>query len=312
MSHPKRFSVFTATYNRASVLPRLYEELKSQTFKDFEWIIVNDGSSDNTDEVVNSFIQEDVISIKYIAKSNGGKHTAWRAAMPYFSGRYVLTADDDDPVTPDMLEVFDRHWSILENQPDYDDFWEIRTRCKRPDGTLVGKELPSPWYDSNYNDICFKQKASCEMVGCRKNEIVNSIAAVPEVFPYMEHASNFAEGIRWSRAARKYKTRFVPEITRIYIESTGGLCDGALSRCMAGDKRMIYNKLVEFYFTLLERSDLLLRYDKKAYLKNIAGYALLLSLEHPEDRPKLRLREQILVAIARPFMKAAIWFNKKV
>lgn len=310
MNYSKRFSVFTATYNRANTLRRLYEELKQQTFKDFEWIIVNDGSSDNTDEIVASFLQEKAIDIKYISKQNGGKHTAWLAATPEFAGRYVLTADDDDPVTPDMLEVFDRHWAILEKQDNYDDFWEVRTRCKRPDGTLVGKELPSPWYDSNYNDVSYKEKAQCEMVGCRKNEILSTVAAVPDVFPYMEHASNFAEGIRWSRAARKYKTRFVPEITRTYIESSGGLCDGALSRCLAGDKRMIYNKLVAFYFTLLECSDLLLRYNKKAYFKNIAGYALLLALEHPKDKAVLHSRERILVAVAKPFMAAAAWLKK--
>jgi len=74
-----RFSVFTATYNRAKFLPRVYKSLKDQTFKDFEWIIVDDGSTDNTEELVNSFLNEKVLkSIKYIKKENAGKHTAWR------------------------------------------------------------------------------------------------------------------------------------------------------------------------------------------------------------------------------------------
>lgn len=312
MNYRHRFTIFTATYNRATTLPRLYEELKAQTFKDFEWIIVNDGSSDNTDEIVSGFVKDGILDIRYVSKPNGGKHTAWRTATPMFEGRYVLTADDDDPVTPDMLEVFNRHWLELERRPDYDQFWEVRTRCRRPDGSLVGRPLPTPFYDSDYNTISYRTGANCEMVGCRKVEVLRKEAAVPETFPYMRYASNFAEGIRWSRAARRYKTRFVPEVTRVYNESTGGLCDGILSRCLAGEKRIIYNKLCEFYFTLAELSDLLLRYNKKAYLKNILGYAFLLALEKPEEkRPTLHLRERIFVALAKPAAHIAVLLKKR-
>lgn len=67
-------TVFTPTYNRAHLLPRLYESLVKQTYRDFEWIIVDDGSSDNTAEVVNDWSAD--FPIRFFIKENGGKHTA--------------------------------------------------------------------------------------------------------------------------------------------------------------------------------------------------------------------------------------------
>lgn len=71
-----RFSVFTATYNRGNMLKNVYDDLLNQTYQDFEWVIVNDGSSDNTDKVVREFIEEKKLPILYIKKENGGKHSA--------------------------------------------------------------------------------------------------------------------------------------------------------------------------------------------------------------------------------------------
>lgn len=308
-----RFSVFTATMNRASMLWRLYIELKEQTYKDFEWVIVNDGSTDNTDEVVKRIINERFIDIQYINKKNGGKHTAWSVATPIFKGRYILTADDDDPVTNDMLEIFNHHWTLLEHSQQYNDFWEVRTRCKYADGSLVGKELPSPIFDSDYNEISYKLKIFCEMVGCRKVEVLRNEACVPDKFKFMENASNFDEAIRWSRAARKYKTRFVSNVTRIYNETPNSLSSDAFNRCLKGDKKIVANKMVEFYYTLLEKSDLLLKYDKKKYVKTILGYTFLIGLsgKFKDAIEGLNCIQKMIITCLLPFSKILIWIKRK-
>ena len=69
-------TLFTPTYNRAHLLKRLYSSIKAQTYHHFEWLIVDDGSTDNTSEVVKTFIEEGIITIKYVFKRNGGKHRA--------------------------------------------------------------------------------------------------------------------------------------------------------------------------------------------------------------------------------------------
>ena len=70
-----RITVFTPTYNRAYALPHLYETLQEQTFRDFEWLIVDDGSSDNTEELIQSWINDARLPIRYIKTPNGGKHS---------------------------------------------------------------------------------------------------------------------------------------------------------------------------------------------------------------------------------------------
>ena len=72
MNYKYLVTIFTPTYNRARLLKRLYESLKEQSDKDFEWIIVDDGSKDNTKEVVQGFIKEKIIPIKYLKKENEG------------------------------------------------------------------------------------------------------------------------------------------------------------------------------------------------------------------------------------------------
>lgn len=76
----KTLTIFTPTYNRGYILGNAYESLKKQTNKDFIWLIVDDGSTDNTEDIVEKWIEENTIEIRYIKKENGGKHTAYNVA----------------------------------------------------------------------------------------------------------------------------------------------------------------------------------------------------------------------------------------
>jgi len=263
-----RFSIFTATYNRGHLLRQRYEEILALEYKDFEWVIVSDGSTDNTAQEVSSFIEDNRIPIKFVNKVNGGKHSAWLVATPMFEGRYVVEADDDDVILPSTLTVFDKYWTELENSPLYDSFWEIRSRCAREDGSLVGPTLPIPYFDSDYNEIEYKYKSHCEMCGCRKVEVLKNEASVPENFLFHDKVSNFPEGIRWSRAARVYKTRFIPDITRIYLTTENSLC--ASNKGYGRDIRKTYSTIVGAYYRLIEKRDLMYRHNIKNYLLSIA------------------------------------------
>ena len=88
MSYQYLFTVFTPTYNRASTLPRVYEGLKPQTFRDFEWLIVDDGSRDNTRELVQMWQAEACFPIRYIYQPNRGKPTAFNRGVQEAQGSY--------------------------------------------------------------------------------------------------------------------------------------------------------------------------------------------------------------------------------
>lgn len=89
-------TLFTPTYNRADKLLRLYDSLRRQDCHDFEWLIIDDGSTDNTTEIATAFVEESHFSVRYIRKENGGKHTAYNLALVEAKGEWFLCVDSDD------------------------------------------------------------------------------------------------------------------------------------------------------------------------------------------------------------------------
>ena len=104
-----RITVFTPTYNRAYIIENLYRSLQRQTFRDFEWLIVDDGSSDNTEEVIASWQNEgNDFPIRYFKKENGGKCRAINYGVDRAEGELFFNVDSDDYLLDDALEKIDR------------------------------------------------------------------------------------------------------------------------------------------------------------------------------------------------------------
>lgn len=100
-----RVTVFTPTYNRKEKLHRLYEKLMNQTSDDFEWLIVDDGSNDGTEDIVNQFIKcTDKFSIRYLKKKNGGKYTAYNLGVIQAKGDLFVCVDSDDFLEETAIE----------------------------------------------------------------------------------------------------------------------------------------------------------------------------------------------------------------
>lgn len=100
-----QFSIITSTYNRATFLVDLYESLISQTNQSFEWIIINDGSTDNTIDVVNSLKFDNRLLITLINQDHYGKHRALNKGIQLARGKYCLIVDSDDYLTNSALEI---------------------------------------------------------------------------------------------------------------------------------------------------------------------------------------------------------------
>ena len=98
-------TVFTPTYNRAYIITNLYRSLQKQTYHDFEWLVVDDGSNDNTSEIFEKWINEDnFFPIRYYKKENGGKCRAINYGVLLARGRLFFNVDSDDYLTDDALQ----------------------------------------------------------------------------------------------------------------------------------------------------------------------------------------------------------------
>lgn len=107
-----RLTIFTPTYNREKYLKRLYESLIEQTNKSFEWIIVDDGSTDNTKNIIRNFILENKIRIKYYVQKNSGKHVAHNKGVEMSNSELFYCVDSDDYLPNNavmkILDIWDR------------------------------------------------------------------------------------------------------------------------------------------------------------------------------------------------------------
>ncbi|WP_395309806.1 glycosyltransferase family A protein [Mycobacterium sp. AMU20-3851] len=204
------FTVFTATFNRAKTLPRVYDSLARQTFRDFEWLIVDDGSTDGTRELVQTWLGEATFPIRYFYKSNGGKHTAWNMGVDRAQGQFFLSLDSDDACTADALRVFNDTWQSI--HPDRRAaFTGACCLVMDSNGQILGDRFPEDVFDSNSNALRFKHHIAGEKWGFHRIDVVREFQ-----FPEREGMRYVPESIVWGRIAARYQERFINKALRIY------------------------------------------------------------------------------------------------
>ena len=131
-------TIFTPAYNRAHTLPRTYESLLRQTCKDFEWLIIDDGSTDNTREIVAEWINENKIPIRYIRQENQGMHGAHNTAYRNINTELNTCIDLDDYMPDDAVEKIVTFW----RDKGSDKFAGIIGLDQYEDGSVIGVRFP--------------------------------------------------------------------------------------------------------------------------------------------------------------------------
>jgi glycosyltransferase involved in cell wall biosynthesis len=211
------FTVFTPTYNRAHTLKCVFDSLRKQTFQDFEWLIVDDGSTDNTMDLIDEWKRVADFDIYYIYKDNGGKHTAINRGVEEAQGELFLILDSDDSCIPETLERFNYHWqSILIDHRH--EFSGVTVLCMDEEGRLVGDKFPKDICDMSPLQMRSLHGVSGEKWGFHKTDVFREFP-----FPEIPGEKFIAEGLIWNRIALKYKVRHVNEMLRIYKYSSDGL-----------------------------------------------------------------------------------------
>lgn len=135
----KILTIFTPTYNRAYILPCLYNSLCKQTCTKFEWLIVDDGSSDNTEELVNSWIGENKICIRYFKQKNGGKQRAHNLGVEKCNTELFVCVDSDDYVVPTFVELHLKRWDEVKMDSSIGGIISLQGH---EDGTPMGTYFP--------------------------------------------------------------------------------------------------------------------------------------------------------------------------
>lgn len=208
-------SIITPSYNRGNMLKNCFESLRFQSNYDFEWIVVDDGSMDDTRSVMEYISNEHIpFEIRYIWKENGGKHTALNAAHPYIHGKYVLILDSDDTLTSDAVETVLNGWSKYDANADIGIVIFLK---QLSDGTICarGKAEDIVIDVLNQKRICNVASDCCEVI---RTELFKKYP-----FPAFDGERFLAETALWYRAGLDAKCVYINRPIYICEYLEGGL-----------------------------------------------------------------------------------------
>ena len=207
-------SIVTPTYNRAALLQRCFSSVLSQTDRRFEWIIVDDGSTDSTPEAVKEIRkQAPELEILYLRKEHGGKHTAMNAAHPLIHGDYVLVLDDDDRLVPTAVEEIHCAWA-QHDAPDIGIVIFLEGYSEQEPFALGKKEhVPYDMYREHTRKI--HSRDCCDIYRAK------AFLAYP--FPVFPGECFLSETVLWNQMAPKYKIVYINRVIYLAEYLEGGL-----------------------------------------------------------------------------------------
>lgn len=218
MSDSVSFTVFTPTYNRAHTLHRVYDSLCAQTLRDFEWIVIDDGSTDGTADLVAGWVKSSDFAIRFFTQEHAGKHIAHNLAVREARGRFFMVFDSDDACVPTALERIAYHWNGIP-AADRQAFFAVNGLCCDQHGSIVGDAFPSSPFDSNLREKRYVYRVRGEKWGAVATAVLRRFP-----FPEIKMTHFVPEGAVWLEIAKTYKIRYVNEVFRIYFvddEHTG-------------------------------------------------------------------------------------------
>lgn len=262
-------TVFTPTYNRQKQLKGLYDSLCSQTFQDFEWLIVDDGSEDNTADVVKEWIEEEKINIRYNYQQNNGKHIAMNWAVANAKGTLFVTMDSDDVFRDDGIKIMVNAWKSIPDEQK-ETIASVKARCFDPaTGKPVGRDIPREHQMCSYLDAKYKYKFDSEMVSMTRIDVLKEFPNPDIRGGYKNGGLRFyPEGIWQDQAARKYKTLFINDQICGYTQ------DNSESLLGRGKKYNRYKENIHLWPHVINDNLDYFFYDPKSFIKAFVGVSM--------------------------------------
>jgi len=204
------FTVFTPVYNRRNTLYRVWDSLQDQTCRDFEWIIVDDGSTDGVEDLLAQYQQQATFPITIIRQPNQGKHVAWNRAVDISKGELFLPADSDDSFVPTTLDRFRTAWESIPAQ-ERGRFSGVNCLCIDPETrSVIGQPYPQDRMVSDNLELCFRFGIMGEKWGVIRTDLLRQ-----RPFPVIP-GSCYPMTYLWFGFARDYRVLCINEVLRHY------------------------------------------------------------------------------------------------
>lgn len=222
-------TVFTPTYNRAYIIEQLYRSLQRQTYHDFEWLVVDDGSTDDTESLIKSWkLEDNVFPIHYYKKENGGKCRAINYGVDRAEGRLFFNVDSDDYLTDDALEKVSQ-WE--KNLPKDGKFCGVVGNLGTSEAETPNTAWPEPYRDANLLER-YPEYSSHPIDGERAWVFYTDIQKKYK-YPEFDGENFITPAVTWNRMAHDgYLVRIYDDIIWVYEYQPDGLT-------ASGNKRFI-------------------------------------------------------------------------
>lgn len=233
-------TIFTPTYNRAHLLPILYISICNQSYRDFEWLIVDDGSTDSTHELVNKWSEEASFSIRYIYQENGGKHRAINKGAQEAQGDLLYIVDSDDKLPYDALESISFYYNQVKDDNEFAGVCGLKAYY---DGKLVQPKVGYEVMDCKGLDYNYKLKLFGGKAEAVKTDVIRQYQ-----FPEFEGEKYCGESAIWNRIGAEYKFRYFSKVTYLCEFYEDGLTKNSIKNRMNSplSAMYIYKDLCDF------------------------------------------------------------------
>lgn len=191
-------TVFTPSYNRKKELENLYQSLLKQNYLDFEWLIVDDGSIDNTKAYINDLKKKNKININYVYKENGGKQSAYNKGLDCAKGDIFLCIDSDDILADNILKTIDSDFKKIKKDKSIGGIAYIQSYITDKD-KIIGTSFPKDNLIENYFNIYHKLNVTGD-----KLIVLKTTVAKEYYFPIIEGEKFIPEALIFNRISNKY------------------------------------------------------------------------------------------------------------
>lgn len=208
-------TVVTPAYNRGTTLPALYESLRRQTVQRFVWLIVDDGSQDDTRQLVEGFTAEAPFGIEYVWKENGGKHTALNVAIERVKTELFFIVDSDDVLTPEAIDTIEHDWYGVEHEG----LCGIGYLRGYNETEVIGSPYPKDGSCDNFIHLRYNQGIS----GDKAEVWVTNLLRQYGGFPEYDGERFVSESVLWIKVSRGHNMLFRNKIIYITQYLPGGL-----------------------------------------------------------------------------------------